>query len=102
MNSYTIYNKDSAFTRVNRKRALTAYKNGMTVVVCPVNLRPFSPWHPEYSLNINSLQQYITEEMSVEDGFNKFLNEYEYYNCINNETGRYAAFYIPVEEERKC
>jgi hypothetical protein len=26
--------------------------------------------------------------------FNKWLNAYEYYNCMNTETGRYTAFYI--------
>ena len=29
--------------------------------------------------------------------FEKLLNAYEFYNCTNSETGRYTAFYIPVE-----
>ena len=31
------------FKRIDKKTARTAYKNGLTVIICPCNLRPFTP-----------------------------------------------------------
>jgi len=84
------YNKNGfEFIRIDKKKAKRAYNNNLTVIFCPVNLSPFSPWGLDMPMNKENLNcNYIS--------FDKLLNEFEYYNC-NNETGKYTAFYIPVK-----
>lgn len=86
MRAYTWTENGFTFKRINKTQARRAYNNGLRVVVCPVNLRPGYPWHPEI----------IVSEKSGET-FEKMLNAFIYYNIRDNETGKYAAFYIPVE-----
>lgn len=45
MRKYTFTEKGRTFKRIDKKTARTAYKNGLTVIICPCNLRPFTPWH---------------------------------------------------------
>ena len=97
MNKYTFTHNDYTFKRIDKKTARTAYKNGLTVVIIPCNLRPFTPWHNEYNLNRRSREQFAADEIGIVNDFNNYINSFEYYNCINSETGRYTAFYIPVE-----
>lgn len=85
------------FKRINKNTARRAYMNGLTVVICPCNLRPFTPWHNEHDINRRSREQFVIDEIGVKNDFNNLVNSFEYYNCINTETGRYTAFYIPVE-----
>ena len=85
MNNYR-YNDDGfTFKRVNKATARAAYNNGLRVVLCPVNLRPGYPWHPEVSVSSKSGATFETT-----------VNSFEFYNLRNSETGRYTAFYIPV------
>ena len=55
--------------RVPKNQACTAYVNGLTVAICQVN---FVPKYP----------------------FNNVVASFEYYNCTNAKTGKYAAFYM--------
>lgn len=89
MNKYSYTKNGFTFERIDKKQARTAYKNGLTVVFCPCNIRPGSFWGLD--MDMNKAQQNC-------DGieFEKLVNSFEYYNC-NSETGRYTAFYIPVE-----
>lgn len=48
MRKYIFTEKSHTFKRINKKTACTAYKNGLTVIICPCNLRPFTPWHNEH------------------------------------------------------
>ena len=47
MNRYTWTENGFTFKRINKAQARRAYNNGLRVVVCPVNLRPGYPFHPE-------------------------------------------------------
>lgn len=85
MRAYTFTENGFTFERVDKRQARKAYNNGLRVVVCPVNLRPGYPWHPKIIVSSKSGETF--EEM---------LNAFIYYNIRDNETGKYAAFYIPV------
>lgn len=85
MRAYTFTENGFTFERVDKRQARKAYNNGLRVVVCPVNLRPGCPWYPEIIVSGGSGATF--EEM---------LNSFIYYNIRDNETGKYAAFYIPV------
>lgn len=34
---------------------------------------------------------------NADTALNDFINSFEYYNCINAETGKYASFYMEVK-----
>ena len=87
MKKYEYIYKGFHMQRIDKKTARKAYNNGLTVVLCPVNLRPGPPWSPEMKANKNNM--YGCD-------FEPVVNSFEFYNCINSETGKYTAFYIPV------
>lgn len=71
------------FTRISKKAAFKAYKEGKTVYLCPVNFSPVSMWFQAVPLHNDSPRKW-----------ENIINEFEFYNCTNNESGRYTAFYI--------
>ncbi len=84
MNEYTYTKGRFTFKRVSKTTARRCYNNGLPVIVCPVNLRPGSPWNCD------------TEFRPGGEPFDKRVDWFETYNTTCNETGRYSAFYIPV------
>lgn len=83
--------------RIDKKTARTAYNNGLTVLFCPVNMRPFGMWGGGVEMNIKRDTDIgILDKWTKENSFDRALNAFEFYNCTNNETGHYTAFYIPV------
>ena len=91
MRTYTFTENGHTYKRISKQAARSAYKNGSTVVICPCNLRP-----TQYSrgLNRRDREQFVIDEIGVLNDFNNLVNSFEYYNCANGETGKYAAFYI--------
>lgn len=85
MKAYTWTENGFTFKRINKTQARRAYNNGLRVVVCPVNLRPGYPWHPEIIVSGKSGTT-----------FNEMLNAFIYYNIRDNETGKYPAFYTQL------
>lgn len=92
MKEYTY--KDGAYTfkRVDKRTARKAYNNGLRVVLCPCNLRPGYPYHPECSISGKTTDS----ENGSPVPFEAALSAFEYYNLRDSETGRYTAFYVPV------
>lgn len=87
MRNYLFKSNGYTFKRVTKKEARGYFRAGFKVVFCPVNLRPFTPWHCEIDVNPVNCDGY---------SFNDVVNRFEWYNCTNTETGKYTAFYIPV------
>lgn len=96
MNKYTFTHNGRTFERITKREARRAYINGLSVVIIPCNLRPFTPWHNEMTINRKDRAHLVIDETGVNNDFTNYINSFEYYNCINSETGRYTAFYIPV------
>ena len=98
MRKYTFTdNNGKTWERIDKKTARTAYNNGLTVLFCPVNMRPFDMWDNGVQINIkNDTDVGILDKWTKENSFDRALNSFEFYNCTNNETGHYTAFYIPV------
>ncbi len=92
MNKYKFTSKGRTFTRVSKTAAKKAFINGFTIALCPSNLRPGAPWHPETITN----REIIGAENPA-TGFDVLLSSFEYFNCTNTETGRYAEFFIESE-----
>lgn len=87
MRKYTYADSGYTFERVDKKTARKAYNNGLRVILCPCNLRPGYPFHPEISIS-----------GKAQATFEEALNAFEFYNIRNAESGFYTAFYIPVVE----
>ena len=98
MNNRVFTDQGYTFARVSKNTARRAYAVGLSVVCCPVNLRPFTPWHNEFILNKRDREQFIIDVDGAKNDFNNLVNSIEYYNCINSETGKYCAYYLPVRE----
>lgn len=90
MRKYTFQKNGFTFERIDKAKARRAYNNGLTVLFCPCNLRPGSPFRLDMKMN-------KAQADCAPVTFDGLVNMFEYYNCMNGETGRYTAFYIPVE-----
>lgn len=90
MRKYTYTENGFTFERIDRKQARRAYNNGLTVIFCPCNLRPGSPFRLDMEMNKK-------QENCAGVDFDRLVNVFEMFNCRDRETGRYTAFYIPVE-----
>ena len=79
--------KNMTFTRVSKPTAKKAFNQGVRIAVLPCKMGN-GPWQ----------HRLVTEKSVYNPDFDKFVNEYEYYNC-SAETGNYAAFYLMTENK---
>lgn len=89
MNKITINHGGHTFVRINKTKAERVYQSGKPIVVTPCKIDPFNSWCPAFITQPNRCN---------EETFDRFINEFEYYNCGLWECGKYAAYYIPVIE----
>ena len=106
MNNYIFTdNEKNHYKRIDKRQARRAYDAGETVILCPCNLRPFGIWAPEIDINktdylkMGYSEPFIYPDGSSEMDFNRRLMYFEFYNCINTETGKYSAFYIQINND---
>lgn len=97
MNKYTFNHNGVTYERVTKATARKAYMAGINVYVQACNLRPFSVWTYPATFNRKQAEQFAIDETGVKNYFDNGVNSFEYYNCINSETGKYAAFYMEVK-----
>ena len=98
MRRYEFEKNGFTFIRIPKNKARVAYNNGLTVLMCPVNLRPGAPWYPETSFTKQrDYKPFYPGD--PENDFDYHVNCFEIRNCINSETGKYTAFYIPVKRD---
>lgn len=70
------------YRRITKSTARKMYEHGQPFYMISVNFNPESPW---------GLLCPITD---FSETFDTLINEFCYYNCRDNETGKYPAFYI--------
>lgn len=75
------------YHQIYKKEAHKLYDEGNEIVCCPSKLRPFGFWNVQCVISQKNYCDF------AEDSFDKAVNSFEFYNC-NNETGKYASFYI--------
>lgn len=80
----------ACWTRVSKRRAISAYEAGNDVIITPVYVDPFNMWRPHARVSNK-------RRWGVDVTFDSIVNEYEYYNCNSNEVGRYPAYYVRTE-----
>ena len=73
-------------TRISKAVARKMWENGQNFTIVPCKLSP-------YGLGaLNTSCDLSREDHELRRPFDKFINEFTYYNC-NRETGLYPAFY---------
>lgn len=90
MKKRSFTNNGKTWKRVPKNQACAAYVNGLTVAICQVN---FIPKYP-YTTNRKSRERFIIDDIGARNDFNNVVASFEYYNCTNAKTGKYAAFYM--------
>lgn len=89
MYNYNFTDKNNRiWKRIDKRQARGLFNKGVTLIIISDNLKPFTMW---------ACEMYINKSDNLENDFNKIVNEFEIYNCINRETGYRAAFYMEVE-----
>lgn len=91
----------NGYRRVTKQAARRLYESGKEIFLCPVRLLPGGYWSPEIRVQINTRPVIsgdgFTNIVPRDRTFEAVVNCFTYYNCLNNETGRYAAFYVKGE-----
>ena len=70
------------YSRVTKRVARNLFKEE-NVFIAPCNLRIDTPFVQAVEIPYNA-------------DFDKYVRDFEIYNCTCNETGRYASFYLKV------
>ena len=73
--------RNGTYRRVRKDVARKIYNNGGSVYMLPENIRLDNAW-------ISPM------EMSGSIPFSDYVNAYEFYNCLNSETGKKAKFFV--------
>ena len=68
------------FVKINKTQARKLHSEGRRIFCLPNKVNPHSMWMSP-------------AEISVDRDFDKFCNEYQYYNCGTTELGKSIAFY---------
>jgi len=97
MNQIQARDGNTMFKRVSKAAARKLYESGAPVVLCPVKLFPFGGFRPSFLVQRNKAEEESRAKYGLDvPGFNDVVQDFEWYNCNLNETGKYAAFYVAV------
>lgn len=87
------------YTRISKSAAKKAFNNGENVYMLPCKVSPNSYWIIPVKMSRKErlkteINNGIVSVVPRNDLFECECNEFSYYNCNNNETGNYIAFYV--------
>ena len=68
-------------TKINKTTARKLWNEGKEFTIVACNLRP------EYGIVVRAKWRKQFRE------FDQFIDRFNFYNCVNSETGRYPAYY---------
>ena len=80
-------NHGRKYIRIDKRKARRLFDQGLTITICPDNLRPFGFFGSGVEISKNT----------IEKTFDCICNEYKFYNCVSCETGYNIAFYQGVQ-----
>ncbi len=92
MNKYNF----GELTRVSKATARRLW-GVRDMLLCPSNLRPGRPWHPELRVDAQHIAASIRNDPRNERNpatFDRYVANYEWHNCTCKETSYYTAFYL--------
>lgn len=78
--------------RLHHTQARKIFLEGGEVAICPSNLCPGAPWHPEAWVSARQLEGMYKPEQ----GWTVIRNHFRWYNCTCRETGYYLSYWKEV------
>lgn len=88
MREYNFTMNGKEYQRISKTKFINLVNYGnMHFIVCACNLRPET-----FGICI-TFNDLVKNDISLDS----WINSFEYYNCINAETGKYASFYMEVK-----
>ena len=81
-----LYNETVTITQVQKRTAKKLFEAGETIYLQSSNFHPFGVWSRCLDTNKDNIN-------CIGSTFETLVNEFEYYNCTCNETGKYTNFY---------
>lgn len=79
------YSRFGTKLRIQKGNAKKLYELGLPITLCPCKFNPESPWGVG-----------VLVDKKSGESFEKVVNAFEFYNCTNNETGKYASYYVEI------
>lgn len=89
MNKYTVTIDGRPWVRITKAEARNRWDAKQRLYIAPCNLHPGGPW---------GIGLEISSDNGYSNAFDDVVNSFEFYNCLNSETGKYASFYKPCGE----
>ena len=83
-----LYGQNLHLVRVDKRKARNLFNKGIEIYLVPSNFVPFGAWFQPYQI-----------ELSCDIEFDTLVNNFNYYNCINSETGYFPSFYINTQKK---
>jgi len=81
--------KAGRLIRIGKREARKRYHAGEDIHIISSNFAPVGPWITALPINQADENEYINNAGM----FDRRVRNYEWYNCINTETGLYASYY---------
>jgi len=91
----TFIDRTTTYTRMSKWGARQMWGH-VDIALCPSKLRPGYPWSPHKTARAVQITEALQSPYACERdaaSFDQYVWEFESYNCTNNETGYYTAFY---------
>ena len=76
------------YKRVQKRTAENLYKEGQTVYLLPVNMRPDNPWQKPFVIQKDDHEEWPS------NNFNPRINAYSYYNCQVKQLGQIGRAHV--------
>ncbi len=91
MHKYTVTINGEQWERITKSEARKRWNAKQRLYIAPCNLHPGWPWRFGKEFNSENISDSSFEDM---------VSNFEYYNCYDSKTGRYASFYKPCNDRR--
>lgn len=78
-----IYGKRVYLARIDKRKARNLFERGVKIYLAPSNFRPIGVWFTAHEI-----------DLSAGYDFDTIVNSFDYYNCINHETGYFPSYFI--------
>ena len=84
-----INERQAYLCRIDKRKARALFELGATVYLIPSNFVPFGAWIQPCPIKKDNPYNW-------NENFDIISKEFQYYNCINSETGFFPAYYIDL------